>query len=296
MNTISKALEKNSNGISVIIPALNEEKHLGDVILEVQKNLTQSGRPFEIIVVDDGSADDTPKIAKEHNTKLIQHPIRSGYGSALRDGIFASKYDWIAIIDADQTYPANRIAELAGHLEKFDMVVGARSGKHFYESLIKYPMRGIFHSVCEFVTGTKIPDVNSGFRAFRKDVVLKFKDNFCLGFSFTTTITLAFHLNGHYVYYLPISYQKRKGRSHVRLLKDTLRTTQIITQAILYYNPIKLFLLLSIITIFASAICFFMSTVTRSALFLSIGQGLLVVSFIYFGLGFIADLIRVKKF
>ena len=283
------------HGVSVVIPALNEEKSLEGVIKELKEGLKKSGLSFEIIVVDDGSTDQTSKIAQDNGARVLSHPQPGGYGLSLRDGILSAKYDWIAIIDADQTYPANRVGELVGYLDKYDMVVGARTGAFFRESLVKYPMRQVFHFLCEFVTGIKIPDVNSGFRAFKKDAVLKYKENFCLGFSFTTTITLAFHLNGHFVKYVPVAYQKRKGKSHVRLLQDTLRTAQIITQAILYYNPIKLFLLLFIATFVTALLCFGFYTINNSTLLLIIGQSFFIIAFVYLGMGFIADICRQRK-
>ncbi len=282
-------------GVSLIIPALNEEKSIAQVITDTESSLKAADMPFEIIVVDDGSDDQTSAIAIRHNVQLIKHPARGGYGMSLRDGIFAAKYDWIAIIDADQSYPAKRIGEFVKYLKDFDMVVGARTGKAYQESLIKFPMRKVFHSLCEFVTGRKIPDANSGFRAFRKETVMKFKDNFCLGFSFTTTITLAFHLNGYFVKYIPIDYYERKGKSHVKLIQDSLRTTQIITQAILYYNPIKLFLLLWIVTLLTAGLCFLIYFFTHNLVAIILGQAFVIVAFLYLGMGFLAEILRERK-
>ncbi len=280
------------NNVSVLIPALNEEKGIGKVIVEVEKSLCAAKYNYEIIVIDDGSEDKTSEIAKQHKARIIRHPMRGGYGLSLRDGILNAKYEWIVIIDADQSYPANRTGELVSYLNEFDMVIGARTGKIYKESLLKYPMRLIFHHLCEFVAGMKILDANSGFRAFRKESALRFQRNFCLGFSFTTTITLAFHLSGLFVKYVPIDYYQRAGKSHVKLLRDSLRTTQIIVQAILYYNPIKLFLLLWAITFIFALMFLCVYCWTHSMLFLMLGHAFLIVAFLYLGIGFLADMLK----
>ena len=280
------------NGVSVIIPALNEEKAIGMVIDQIKESLKKTSRELEIIVVDDGSTDKTSEIAKSKHAHVIRHPIPGGYGLSLRDGIFKAKHNSLVIIDADGSYPAEKIPSFVDALEEFDMVIGARTGSIYKQSLIKYPLRKIFQLLCEFVTGVNIPDVNSGLRAFRKDVVMKFKENYCLGFSFTTTITLAFHLNGHFVKYVPIEYYQRVGKSHVRLFKDTLRATQIITQAILFYNPIKLFLLLTMSFLMIAVIAFGFYFVNPTEFALMLGQSFMIVGFLFFGIGLLADTIR----
>jgi len=283
-------------GISVIIPALNEEHAIGAVIEEIKSNLTKACKEFEIIVVNDGSTDRTGQVAQEKGSKLLKHPISAGYGASINDGLKQAKYNGVVIVDADGTYPIAKIPELISYLGEFDMVVGARTGKNYRGSLLKHPLRKFFKLLCEFVTGVQIPDANSGLRAFKKDVVMKFEDNFCPGFSFTTTITLALHLNGYFVKYLPIEYYKRKGRSNIKMFRDTLRATQIITQAILYYNPIKLFLLLTIVTFSLSMLLLVLSILMQSLSALLFSVSLFTVSFLFFGMGLLADaIVRSKR-
>lgn len=282
-------------GVSLIIPALNEEMAIGQVIDRATESLRKSNRNFEIIVIDDGSIDKTLEIAKSKGVTVIRHPARGGYGLSIRDGIFRSKYNYLAIIDADGSYPAHEIPKLVDYLDGFDMVVGARTGKFYFQSFYNYVIRKIFQMLCEFVTGLKVPDANSGLRAFRKEKILNFKDKFCLGFSFTTTTTLAFHLNGYFVKYVPIEYHKRHGKSHVRFIKDTLTAIQIITQAILYYNPIKLFLLPTIFFLFLSALGLMYSFSKESLVVLMTSQSFLILGFLFLGFGFIADVLRQKR-
>lgn len=282
-------------GISVIIPAFNEERAIGEVIDSVSAALKKTGRPSEIIVVDDGSRDRTFEIAKEKGVRLLRHPIQGGYGSCLRDGILNARHENIVIIDGDGSYPAESIPEIVEPLSEFDMVIGARTGSAYRESLLKFPLRYIFQLLCEFVAGTRIPDANSGLRAFKKEAVLKFRRNYCLGFSFTTTITLAYHLNGYFVKYVPIKYHKRVGKSHVRLFRDSLRTTQIMVESILYYNPIKLFLLVSVLNLLIAGgffYTYFFSS--KSAAALAFGQAFLISGLLFIGMGFLTSALRTR--
>jgi glycosyltransferase involved in cell wall biosynthesis len=177
---------------------------------------------------------------------VLRHPISGGYGRSLKHGIVTAKYDLIAITDADGTYPNDRLPDLYRAVadEGYDMVVGARTGSEYRGSFFKMPARRVFQWLSEYATGTRIPDVNSGLRVFRKDIPLRYMHTIGDRFSFTTTITLASLLNGHFVKWVPIAYYKRKGKSHVRYWRDTLRSLQIIVENFLYYNPLKLFLLI----------------------------------------------------
>jgi hypothetical protein len=138
------------------------------------------------------------------------------------------------------------------------MVVGARQGASYRGSLLKMPARFIFTLLAEFTTGRTIPDVNSGMRVFRKNDVLPYFSDICNGFSFTTTITLIYMLTGKSVTYIPISYEKRIGRSKVKIIRDSLRTLQYMTEVIACYNPLKLFLLLSLLALLWGIVCAFL--------------------------------------
>ncbi len=229
--------------VSIIIPAYNEENAIADVIESIQ-SLTVDG---EIIVVDDGSSDQTSAIAKNAGAIVVRHPINMGYGKSLKDGILVAKNDLILITDADGTYPIKSIPLFVEKMsEGYDMLVGARQGKVYQGSALKRIARIVLKMLAEFTTGRQIPDINSGLRAFRKNDVLHYFADICNGFSFTTTLTLIYFLEGKIVGYLPIAYEKRIGHSKVRILRDALRTLQYMTETIVHYNPIKLFLLPSL--------------------------------------------------
>jgi polyisoprenyl-phosphate glycosyltransferase len=198
------------------------------------------------------------------------------------------------IADADGTYPIERIPDLIAESDRFDMVVGARQGKYYRESLFEEPARIGLGKLCEWVTGTRIPDVNSGLRVFRTALARQYFHVISQGFSFTTTITLAALSNGYFVKYVPVDYHKRVGKSKVKLSRDIPRTTQIILQAIAYYNPIKLFLSFALACLALALVCWAGYAYTRS-LPVGVAASLWSVSVVHFiALGLLADLIRVR--
>ena len=227
---------------SIVVPAYNEAGGIGKVLAELLQ--LKGGREFEIIVVNDCSKDDTAKEVAKYPVTLISNVQNSGYGFSLKRGIAAAKFGSIIILDADGTYPVAEIPKLADIYEQgFDMVVGARHGKYYQGTMIKRVARFFFKTLSEFTTGRTIPDINSGLRIFRRDYALRFFHTLSSGFSFTTTITLAFMLNAYSVKYIQVDYFKRKGDSKVRYLRDTLRSTQIIIEAIIFYNPLKIYMI-----------------------------------------------------
>ena len=233
-----------NKGISIIIPAYNEAGAIHDTVRRVLEVCGKLARPYEIIVVDDGSTDGTGEAASRAGAKVIINPANGGYGLSLQRGIKQAQYPLIAITDADGTYPVEELPGFLRGIDKgFDMVVGARQGEVFEGSVVKSFSRKVFKWLAEYVAGQRIPDINSGLRIFRKDLALRYLPETCLGFSFTTSLTLVFMLQGHFVQYVPISYSARIGKTKVRHFRDALRTLQIMTQIILRYNPIKLFLL-----------------------------------------------------
>jgi len=235
--------------LTVVIPALNEALAIAETVDRLRQVLDGESIVHEIIVVNDGSTDDTGAIARAHGVRVIDHPAPGGYGLSLKDGILAAKYDLIGITDADGTYPCERLPDLFRlvHGKGYDMAVGARTGKEYRGTFLKMPARRVFLWLSEYATGRKIDDINSGLRVFRKEIVLRYIGTISNGFSFTTTITLAAMLNGYFVTYEPIAYHKRVGESHVRYVRDTLRSLQIIVENVAYYNPLKLFLLVALI-------------------------------------------------
>ncbi len=234
-------------GVSLIIPALNEEAGLAKTIRHAQEILDRYGDEYEVLVVDDGSSDRTPDVAHDSGARLIQHLYGRGYGHALRSGILAARHDSIVITDADGTYPMERIPDLLDtYREGYDLVIGARSGKHYRGGFVKDIARRFFRRMCESASGTRIPDANSGLRVFRRSTILPHLPMMCTGFSFTTSQTLCFMLLSRPVAFVPIDYHERIGSTKVRILTDSLRTAQYIFQMYAIFNPVKLFWTLAV--------------------------------------------------
>ena len=285
--------------ISIVIPAFNEEGAIKDTIKTLKSVLSNYNEDYEIIVVDDGSIDKTGLIAESEGVKVIKHPHNIGYGRSLKDGIKGARNDTIVIIDADLTYPADAIPELIKiYNEGFDMVVGERTGHHYRGSMFKGPLRKILKLLVEYTAGRKVPDANSGLRVFSKTTILSYINHLCDTFSFTTSLTLAYMMTGKFVKYIPIAYHERIGATKVNLFKDSLRTMQYIVQSIIYYNPIKIFILLCGIFILLSVAGFLMAALTKLNAPYYLGIGGLLMAINIFCLGLIADLLRqimVKK-
>lgn len=280
--------------ISIVIPVYNEESVILETIQRCKAILSEIGNEnSEIIIVDDCSKDNSYQIALNAGAVVVRHPHNSGYGRSLKDGIRIAKNDTIVITDADGTYPIERIPDLyIKYKEGFDMVVGARQGKNYDESFKKKGLRLILKSLVEYTSGRKIDDINSGLRIFSKSTILDYFDTLCDTFSFTTSITLAYMMTGRFVAYIPISYHKRVGKSKVKLFKDTLRTLQYIVEAILYYNPLKIFLLFSIMIFLLGIVSLGVGLVFqfKSAFYLAVGA--VILSIVFFGMGLIAVLLK----
>jgi glycosyltransferase involved in cell wall biosynthesis len=284
-----------NKGYSIIVPAYNEEGVIGDFLCELVQILNKNDNVYEIIVVNDGSTDNTRKevLSTGLPVNLKDQPYNMGYGAALKMGIRMAKHETIVITDADSTYPNESIPELVSvsENEDLDMVVGARVGKNVEIPLIRKPAKWVITKLANYLSGTRIPDLNSGLRVMKKSIVNKFSNILPNGFSFTTTITLAMLTNNHSVKYIPIDYFKRKGKSKIRPIKDTLHFIQLIVRTVLYFNPLKVFVPLSLfLVLFAFFILMGGWVLTGKAMDVSFGV-ILMTSVMVLVIGMLADLI-----
>lgn len=226
--------------VSVVLPAFNEEGAVADVVSGLAAALKAAGlAAWEILVVDDGSKDKTAEAAEKAGARVVRHPVNMGYGRSLLSGAEAAAHPWLLFLDADGSYRPDEAVGLLAHAAGCDMVVGARQGSLFWGSPTKAVLRFIQLKLSAFVAGTPIPDTNSGVRLVRKAALEKHLPVRCYGYSLSTTMTLSFIQQALFVKFVPVSYDPRKGSSKVKLLRDTLRTLQLMLSIILYFNPTK---------------------------------------------------------
>lgn len=241
--------------ISVILPAYNEADAIGGVLDKLIPMAGENG--WEVIVVDDGSNDGTSKVAGGRGAKVLTHSHNRGYGASLETGIKESSYDWILITDGDGTYPVEEIPSFLKFIPEYDMVIGARTGDKVHIPFMRRPAKWFLTHLASFLAGTKIPDLNSGLRVFKKDLCLRFSHLYPDGFSFTSTLTMAFLTHDYKVKYIPINYYRREGKSSIRAY-DFVNFNKLLVRLALFFNPIKLFSLISgILFLIAMFVLFF---------------------------------------
>jgi glycosyltransferase involved in cell wall biosynthesis len=242
------------DSLSVVIPVYNEEESIAETIAAFRRLLGDHPE-LEIIFVDDGSTDSTAQhlaSITEPSIRVIHHPKNLGYGAALKSGVKAASHAVIAITDADGSYPNDRIPELAALFisRKADMLVGSREGRHVHMGILRRWAKFFFKKLAEYLSETSIPDFNSGFRIIKKKLIDEAGRFLPDGFSFTTTLTLFALSNRGIIEYVPIDYHRRKGRSKIKPLSDSLTFFQLIVRTIMFFNPLKVFLPLSGLFIF----------------------------------------------
>lgn len=242
--------------ISIVVPVHNEEAAIGADLDTIRKAMDGVGRPYEVIVVDDGSSDGTAKVVGARPwARLIQHAENRGTGAALMTGIRHACGQVIVMTDGDGTYPNQDMPRLLDYMVKYDMVVGARQREAGSWPWLRSPAKHFIRALASYLTETRIPDLNSGLRAFKADLARRFFPILPNGHSWVSTITIAFLSNGHPVKYLPIDYYPRKGRgSHFHPIRDTYNYILLVIRAITYFNPLKVFLPLSLFLFAAGGI------------------------------------------
>ncbi|WP_291985355.1 glycosyltransferase family 2 protein [Luteitalea sp.] len=228
--------------VSIIIPVFNEEGAIASTLAAVESTMQASGRLYEVLVVDDGSEDGTAGVLAGTTARVVRHRANRGYGAALKTGIRATTHPLVAILDADGTYPIARLPELLAHLDEADMVVGARTGGSVHVPALRRPVKWLLTRAANLLSGHRIPDLNSGLRVFRRELATRFFGLFPDGFSFTSTITLASHINGYRVEYIPIDYYRRTGASSIRPVRDTLNFFLLIVRMVVTFRPLNVFL------------------------------------------------------
>lgn len=244
-------------GVTIVVPVYNEEHAVAGVVERL--SALDLGSPLELLLVNDGSTDGTAAELERLRERypavhVVTHPSNRGYGAALKTGFASARHSVCVITDADGTYPEERIADLVACVDDgAEMAVGARLGQNVAIPFVRRPAKAVLRVLASFLADTKIPDLNSGLRAFQRELVLRYRPILPDGFSFTTTITLAALTNGHRVDYVEIDYAARAGRSKIRPIHDTLGFTSLIIRTVLYFNPLKVFYPVAFVLLLATA-------------------------------------------
>lgn len=238
----------NRPDVSVVLPVFNEKGHLQEEIDRISAALDASEFSHEIIVVDDGSTDGSGEALRDiEGIRLVQYGRNKGPGYARRAGSAVAEGDVVVWTDVDMTYPNERIPELVRALEGEDQVVGARTSEQGTLKFFRVPAKWFIRKLAEFLSGAEIPDLNSGMRAIRREVLDQFLPLLPTGFSHVTTVTMSFLANQYSVTYVPIEYARRAGRSKFHWFADTQRYLLQVTRMIMLYNPMKLFLPMAVV-------------------------------------------------
>jgi glycosyltransferase involved in cell wall biosynthesis len=226
--------------ISVVVPAYHEEAVIGSVVNRLRATLDSLGRTYEIIVVDDGSRDETAQRARQAGAEVISHPYNIGNGAAVKTGIRRARGRVLVMLDGDGQHAPEDIPLLLKELGAYDMVVGARTSDSVTEKH-RDIANGIYNWLATYVCGRKIEDLTSGFRAIKMDIVRGYVYLLPNTFSYPTTITLAVVRSGFSLKYVPIDVSRRVGKSKIHLLRDGSRFLLIILKIATFFSPLKVF-------------------------------------------------------
>jgi len=272
--------------ISIIMPAFNEADAIGEVLDNLLPVAKENN--WDVIVVDDGSNDDTAEVAARHGAEVLKHHSNRGYGASLCTGVRATDAEIVVFMDSDGQHNTDDIPRLLEHIEQYDMVAGART-RDSHVDLRRRPGKKVLRWFADYLAKEKIPDINSGFRAFKRNLLLRYLHLMPEGFSFSTTSTLAMLKGGHRIKWIPIKTTKRVGTSTVKQLKHGPETIMLILRLTVLFDPLRVFLPVSGILILLAAVMttinfiMYRRAVPASAIFLGIS------AVIVFMLGLLTD-------
>ena len=275
---------KEPMALSIIIPAKNEAESIGNVVATARAEFQDA----EIIVVDDGSTDATGELATQAGAMVIRHPESLGNGAAVKSGARAARGATLAFMDGDGQHDPRELRQLLGKLDEgYQMAVGARdSGSH--ASVGRWFANGIYNEIASQLTGRKILDLTSGFRAARASLFRQFLYLLPNGFSYPTTITMAFLRSGYPVCFEPIKVADRAGKSHIRPIRDGVRFLVIIFKIATLYAPLKIFLPVSGL-FFATGLGYYAYTYVTAGRFTNMSMLMLSAAVIVFLIGLISE-------
>ena len=276
--------ETNSVALSIIIPAKNEAATIADVVATARSEYPEA----EIIVVDDGSTDATADLAENAGASVLRHPESLGNGAAVKSGARAATGEILVLMDGDGQHDPRDLARLLARLDEgYQMVVGARdSGSH--ASVGRWFANGLYNEIASRLTSRRILDLTSGFRAVHASMFKQFLYMLPNGFSYPTTITMAFLRSGYAVCYEPIKAAERMGQSHIRPIRDGIRFLVIIFRIATLYSPLKIFLPFSAI-FFTTGVGYYAYTYSTAGRFTNMSLLMISAAIIIFLIGLISE-------
>jgi len=271
--------------VSIVIPAKNEAGGLSGLLPE----LVRLYPLYEVLIVNDGSSDDTLDVCRANGVRVVNHPYSKGNGAAIKAGARAAAGDIIVFMDADGQHAAADVARLLAEMDKgYDLVVGARKTMKDQANIFRGLANRIYNKLASFMVGHEIEDLTSGMRAVKRDKFIGFLSLLPNGFSYPTTSTMAFFRSGFSVGYIPIEVAPRIGTSHIHLLKDGVRFLLIIFKVSTLYSPLKMFVPLSVL-IFLLGMARYFYTFQVSGSFTNMSALLLISSLLIFLIGLVSE-------
>jgi glycosyltransferase involved in cell wall biosynthesis len=271
--------------LTIVIPAKNEAGAIGDIVDQLRKLLPSA----QIVVVDDGSTDDTGSRVIANGGEVIRHPYAKGNGAAIKAGARHARSDVIVFMDGDSQHRPEDIPRLLAKLDEgFDMVVGARISRKSQAGLHRAAANGFYNRFATWMTGHDVLDLTSGFRVVKASLFKRFLYLLPNGFSYPTTITMAFFRSGYSVAYEPIEVDKRIGKSHIRVWRDGVRFLLIIFKIGTLFSPLKLFLPISLL-FFTTGLGYYLHTYLASGRFTNMSALLFITSVLIFLIGLVSE-------
>lgn len=276
--------KESAPGISIVIPAKNEATSLRRLLPELRERYPR----FELLVVDDGSSDDTREVCGACGARVVSLPYSLGNGGAVKTGARNASNDILVFMDADGQHSPEDVGRLLENLdESYDMVIGARGWKS-QANAARGVANTIYNWLAAWMVGQRVDDLTSGFRAVRADKFREFLHLLPNGFSYPTTITMAFFRAGYPLRYVPIEASKREGRSHVSPLQDGIRFLLIIFRVGTLYSPLKLFLPISL-AFWVLGFGYYLYTYAVYSRFTNMSALLLITSVLVFLIGLVSE-------
>ncbi|HOX37732.1 MAG TPA: glycosyltransferase family 2 protein [Candidatus Brocadiia bacterium] len=278
--------------VSVVLPSYNEAEAMPSVIGDIRKALDGGRWTYEILVIDDSSSDGTPDIARNLGARVITRRVRGGAGASRKTGIINALGDIVVMLDADGTYTAADIPKMLEYFPDYDQVNGARTSEQGTMKLLRTPAKWAIRMLAIYLSRTHIPDLNTGLKAFKRNIMLNYLWVIPDGFSCVTTMTLAFLCNGFAVKYIPSEYHPRIGKSKFHPIKDSAAYFMTVIRVIMYFNPLRVFLPLSMVVLAAGiARGIFDHFYTDDHALRQATIIMLLASVMIFSIGLLADLI-----